>query len=268
MPRTSNIIEIKNLTYKKILSDINMTIPKGKFIAISGTNSSGKTTLMKLLSTSIYTKDAIFYKQKKIEEINQKLIFQEIGSVFPEDKQKFFNTTVEEEIFYILENTSLEQKKKIEKYQETINIVNIENILAKDPNELTPINYIKLLIATTLISSPTVILFDNICTNITKKERKEILEILKKLNKEQKITIIMATNNLEEVLETDYLYILNKGKIEMEGSPLEVLKQDNKLNKLGLELPLMVDLSVKLNDYGLLKDIIIDMNRMVDTLWK
>ena len=53
-----------------------------------------------------------------------------------------------------------------------------------------------------------------------------------------------------------------------EGFPLEVLKQDNKLNKLGLELPLMVDLSVKLHDYDLLKDIIIDMDRMVDTLWK
>ena len=78
----------------------------------------------------------------------------------------------------------------------------------------------------------------------------------------------MATNNLEEVLEANYLYILNKGKIAMEGTPLEVLKQDNKLNKLGLELPLMVDLSVKLHDYDLLKDIIIDMDRMVDTLWK
>ncbi len=268
MPKISNIIEVKNLTYKNILQNINLVIPKGKYIAISGTNSAGKTTLIKLLSTTLTIKDCIFFKQKKIDEINKKTIFQEIGLIFPEEKQKFINATVEEEIFYILENTNMEQKKKIEKYQKIIKMINIENILTKNPNELTHINYIKLLLATALISTPSILLTDNICSNLTKKERKELLEILKLLNKEEKLTIIMATNNLEEVLEANYLYILNKGKIAMEGTPLEVLKQDNKLNKLGLELPLMVDLSVKLHDYDLLKDIIIDMDRMVDTLWK
>ena len=103
---------------------------------------------------------------------------------------------------------------------------------------------------------------------MTKSERKELLEILNKLNKEEKITIVMSTNTLEEIVDTDYLYILNKGKIEVEGNTIEILKQDNKLNRLGLELPLMIDLSVKLNDYDLLKDVILDMDRMVDTLWK
>lgn len=268
MPRISNIMETKNLTYKNILSDINLTVPKGKFIAISGTNSSGKTTLLKLLSTTINTKDSILFKQKKIEEINKKTLFQEIGLIFPEEKQIFANTTVEEEIFNILENTNMEQQKKIEKYQEIIKLTNIENILTKNPNELTAINYVKLLLATSLISTPTILLLDNICSEVTKKERKELLKIIKELNEEKKMTIIMVTNNLEEVLETDYLYILNKGKIEIEGLPLEVLREDNKINKLGLELPLMVDLSVKLNDYDLLENIIIDMDRMVETLWK
>ena len=94
MPKISNIIEVKNLTYKNILQNINLVIPKGKYIAISGTNSAGKTTLIKLLSTTLTIKDCIFFKQKKIEEINKKTIFQEIGLIFPEEKQKFINATL------------------------------------------------------------------------------------------------------------------------------------------------------------------------------
>ena len=67
---------------------------------------------------------------------------------------------------------------------------------------------------------------------------------------------------------TDYLYILDKGKILLEGIPIEVLKKDNVLNKIGLQIPFMIDLSVKLKDYNLIDDTILNMDKMVNLLWK
>lgn len=268
MKKTSSLIEIKNLTYMDILKDINITIKKGSFVAISGTNMSGKSTLIKIVATLINSSNTIIYSDKKIEDINKNELFKEIGIIIPEERQIFENPTVEDELFNILENLPIEQSDKIIRYQKVLNLLHIENMLSDNPNSLSGLSYTKLLLASSLLSNIKTLLTDNICVDMTKRERKELLEILKKLNKEEKITIIMSTSSLEEVLDTDYIYILNKGKIEIEGNTLETLKQDNKLNRIGLELPLMIDLSVKLSDYGLLKDIILDMDRMVDTLWK
>ena len=82
------------------------------------------------------------------------------------------------------------------------------------------------------------------------------------------LTIVYTTDNLEETVNSDYLYILSSGEIILEGAPLKVLEKDNILNKLGLDLPFMIDLSVKLKDYDLIDSIEQDMDRMVDILWK
>lgn len=268
MENKNNIIEIKNLNYKNIFHDFNLSLEKEKFIALAGTNNSGKTTLLKLIGSLISTNKSIYYNNTLIEEINKKELFSEIGVILLEEKMNFIYSSVEEELFNILENLPIEQKEKTKKYQKIIKLLKMENILTEEPNSLTRINKVKLLVATTLISAPKVILIDNICSIITKNETKEILKILETLNKKEKITIIMTTSNLDEVIETDYLYILENGKVAMEGAPLEVLKQDNKINKLGLSIPFMIDLSVKLNDYNVVEDIETDMDRMVDILWK
>ena len=99
-------------------------------------------------------------------------------------------------------------------------------------------------------------------------EVKEVIEFLKKVQTKQELTIVIATIHLEESLLADYLYIIGNKNIALEGKPLEVLQNDNKINKLGLSLPFMIDLSVKLKDYGLIKEIELNKNRMVENLWK
>ena len=78
----------------------------------------------------------------------------------------------------------------------------------------------------------------------------------------------MMTNNMDIALLSDYIYVFSDSLVLLEGFPLEVLQKDNVLNKLGINLPFMMDLSVKLKDYDLIKDIELDMDRMVDLLWK
>ena len=91
------------------------------------------------------------------------------------------------------------------------------------------------------------------------------MEILKKIGG---MTVIISSNTLEISYLFDDIIILDKAKILLSGNPLEVLKEDSLLNKLGLNLPFMVDLSIKLKYYGLVDDIELDMNRMVNKLWK
>ena len=79
--------------------------------------------------------------------------------------------------------------------------------------------------------------------------------------------IIMTISNLEDSLYSDYLYIIDNEKIILKGAPLDVLEKDNILNKLGLELPFMLDLSVKLRDYDLISALELDQERLVDKLW-
>ena len=127
---------------------------------------------------------------------------------------------------------------------------------------------VKLQLVLSLIVKPQILLLDNIGIYFTKKDMLDILNILKEYQQQEKITIIMVTNNLEEVLLTDYIYVISDSNILIEGIPIDVIQKDNIMNKAGLNLPFMVDLSVKLRDYDLVKEIEQDKERMVELLWK
>ena len=96
------------------------------------------------------------------------------------------------------------------------------------------------------------------------------ISVLKKFQEKMDLTIIITTSNLEMALQSDYIYVIDNNTIALEGPPLGVLQKDNILNRLGLELPFIVDLSVKLRDYDLISDISmnIDIEGMVSLLWK
>ena len=147
-------------------------------------------------------------------------------------------------------------------------LLNLTKYEKLNPNELNRNIKIKVLLAIAVIHKPHVLFIDDLCTMMSKAERHEMENILNYLNSVEKMTIVMTTNNLEETINCDYLYILDKGKIALEGKPLDILKEDNIINKIGLKIPFMIDLSVKLLDYDLISKMTLDMNGMVNKLWK
>ena len=118
------------------------------------------------------------------------------------------------------------------------------------------------------MGSPQILFLDDICEELEKKEKKEIINLLRTLQLETGVSIVMSTSNLNIALESDYLLIIDEKKILLEGNPLSIIEKDNVLNKIGLELPFMVDLSVKLRDYNLVEKTELDIDRMVDNIWK
>ena len=138
----------------------------------------------------------------------------------------------------------------------------------KNPNEVPDFIKIKIILAEKMLASPQILFLDDICAELDTKEEKEFINLLRTIQLETKISIVMTTSDLNIALESDYLYILGNKEIVLSGEPLSVVEKDNVLNKLGLELPFMVDLSVKLRDYNVVDKIELDIDRMVDNIWK
>lgn len=263
-----NIISVKNLKYKNIFDGLDLSIKQNTITAISGSNNCGKTTLIKILSGLITVKDTVKFNDLYLESINKNKLFYDEGIVILNEKIDFLFDTVKEEILFVLDNINISDEKKKERYNFIIKLLNLTKYEKLNPNELNRNIKIKVLLAIEVIHKPHVLFIDDLCTMMSKAERHEMENILNYLNSVEKMTIVMTTNNLEETINCDYLYILDKGKIALEGKPLDILKEDNIINKIGLKIPFMIDLSVKLQDYDLISKMTLDMNGMVNKLWK
>ena len=260
-------LSVSNLNYKEILHDISFDVEENKFICISGPNMCGKTTLIKLLAGIIKSND-VFLEGKDINKINFNTFHKKVAYVIPFLDQEFIFSTVEKELFFILDNLGVRPTVKTSRYNEMIDLFDLADYTQMNPNDLDIKTKTKLGLAMAIITKPKVLLLDDICFMMNKDETDEIIKKLKALKKVYNMTIIMTTSNLREAISCDYLYILDKGKIVMRDRPLKILKKDNELNRYGLHVPFMIDLCVKLEDYDLINRVVLDMDMLVSALWK
>ena len=266
------VLEIKNLNYnyqnKKVIDNLNLTIEEGSFTTIIGSNKSGKTTLIKLICGLLDSKDSVvagyaYVNNKRIHD-NSKVF----GVSFSDSNNKFLFTDVYKEMAFPLENLNIEVEEIEKRIVSLAKDFSNTKILDKKIEDLTNSEKQELLIMISLLHEPRILLLDNSFSMMNKTTKDKILKVLKKYITEKKLTVILATTNLEEIIESDYTYVLNKGSIVMEGVPISILREETVLNRIGLELPFMIDLSLKLKFYELLTEEITDMDRLVDTLWK
>ena len=233
----SKEISIQNLNYN-ILKDFSISFDNNMFYTITSPNRGGKTTLLKYIN----------------KEYNSTLIDNNIY---------FIQEEVINEIKLTLINNNLYNKEYL---NHIIRKYNLDEIKNKKISTLSLEHKIYLKFIISIINNSRIILLDNIDNYVNDELMKQIIDIINS-NKEDKL-IIMTLTNLKYSEYSDYLYIFDSNKILLEGKPIEVLKNDNVINKCGIDLPFMVDLSTKLRDYDLLDTIITDMDGMVDLLWK
>jgi energy-coupling factor transport system ATP-binding protein len=267
-----NIIKIKNLSFgyneKLIFNNLNLNINQGEWVSVVGPNSSGKSTLVKLLTGLLPNNDNIYISDLKLNKENINTIRKKIGVIFSNVNNQFVGETVRDDIAFILENlqyNSKEINKRIEKISKELGI---EDLLNLEPNYLNANDKQKVVLASVLIHNPSILILDEVFSMVDKYERSNIFKLLKKIHKEKKITIINVTNDLEETYFSDRVVILKNGSILLEGLTNEILKKEEILRKNGFKIPFMVDLSLKLKLYGLIDDIVLDMDEMVMKIWK
>lgn len=267
-----NIIEINNLTFrydnKFIYDNFSLSIKRGTWVTIAGPNGAGKTTLVKILAGLVKNYSDVKIFGKKVNKKNIYDIRKDIGFVFDNPDNFFACETVSDELAFSLENMAVCPSTIKKKINEVSNLLGLDHLLKENPYALSGGEKQKVALACALMLEPRILILDETFMMIDVKEKNKLLEILKEYNKKKRVTIISFTHNLDEAIYSDRLVVLNKGKLIVDGSLPEVFDEERVMRKIGLEVPFSVELSQKLRVYGLVNGIFLDLERLVDEVWK
>ena len=268
----ANIIITENLSYScgknKILDNISFIVEKGTFTSIIGSSGCGKSIIGKALLGIVEFDGNVSISNIKVCNNNISKIKKYVDIVFENPDNQFIIDNVEEELMFILENLNYRSKDIEDKINEIVELLNIKELLKKSMNQLSSGEKQLVSLATILIKEPKVLIIDNAFTMLDGVTKNNILRILKSLKKEKEMTIIFITSNMEDTVYSDKIIVLDNGEIILEGTKDYVYKEEKLLKKIGLNLPFMVDLSNKLSYYGLIDKTMLNMENMVDKLWK
>lgn len=265
-----NLLEINSLSYsykdKLIFNNLQISIKYETINLILGPNGSGKTTLIRLLGGILPSDDCITIANTTLNKNNLKQYLLSIGVVFSDDHNKFLFENVLDELAFPLENLNYKKDDIINRIYEVRNMLDLQNCINKKTYELTPYEQVRVLIGVAIMHKPKIIFLDNIIAKLNGVEVKKLFKLLDKIKK--KITICITSSSLNDILLFDNVIVIGNGSVLVQDIPENVLKQDNELSKMGLIIPPMIDLSLKLGFYGLMDEIITDIDGMVDKLWK
>lgn len=271
---TNKIFTCNDLTVvyddKKIIDKISFSLTENSLNAVLCPNNCGKTTLIKALSGIIYSDDGqICVNDIDLEKRYFKKYIASISTILEDIDNQFICNKVLEEIKYPLVNLCFKEKAINTRVEYVSSIFKIETILGKDIDRLSNIEKVKVLLASSVIHNPKLLLIDDIFKYLNDKESVEILKLLNVIVTKMKITILFTTSNILNVVDLDHIIVMSNGKKVLDDSYKNIVAKDNELSKMGFEIPIMIDLSRKLQFYNLIdNNIIYDVDEVIDTLWK
>ena len=261
------MITIKNLNFsyknKIIFSDLNLEVKNGEFVFIIGKSGSGKTTLVKILSGLIKENFDIKVDNAEINEIKKimNVSFEGLNTIFITD-------TVREELEIKLKNLNTPKEEINEQINKIAKYLEIENILDCEPNSLSGGEKELVKIAAVLLGNPKIIILDECTSMLDGITKEKVYKYLKKINRENKTTIICTTNDMDDLLYGKRILMLGNKNIVLDSKTNKAFENEKIFKENSLELPFMASLSIKLRYYNLLDEIILDINKMVNKLWK
>lgn len=257
-------IKIENLN-NKFLKNINLNIKKNTFNTIIGPSGSGKTSLVKALVGIDEYEGNIVINNLELKKENLKKIRENIGIVLENVNDTFIGETVKEDLIFTLENRNLENTEINNRIEEITKLLKIENLLDYSIEHLSGGEKVLIALANALIIKPQILILDNSFSSLDGIISEKIFKFLKK---QKKLTIINITTNVEECLYGENTIVMNDGNIILNGNNIEVFNNDKKLKSIGIDIPFMIELSSKLKYYNLVDEPILDIDKMVNHLWK
>lgn len=267
-----NIINIEHLNFgyndDLLFNDFNLSINDGEWVSVLGANGAGKTTLVKLIIGLLNSNETVKINGMVLKKKNMKEIRKLLGVVFDNPEIQFVAETVRDEIAFTLENLQMPKEKIHELVMDVAKRFKITDLLDIEPHRLSGGQMQKVSLASALVLKPKILIFDEALSMIDPYEKTEIMKMLKKYHKDTNTTIINFTSDIEETIYCNRIVGLYKGQIGIDGPVKSVLSEERVMKKLGLDLPFIVDLASRLKLYGLLEDIELDMDKMVNKLWK
>lgn len=248
-------VENVNFSYDKkipVLKNISLSVEEGEYIAVIGHNGSGKSTLAKLLNGLILADQGKIVvdgfspdDKKSIFEIRKR-----VGVVFQNPDNQLVASIVEDDVAFGPENLGVKRQEIGERIDFALKSVGMEKFRYSSPARLSGGQKQRIAIAGVLALKPKVLVLDESTAMLDPVGRKEVLEVVKKLNQEQKTTVINITHYMDETVDCDRVVVVNDGEIALVGTPQEIFKEEKKLEQMGLELPLATKIANKLIEKG------------------
>lgn len=273
-----NIIKIEHLIfeYKRddqlsaaaAVDDVSLSVRRGSFTAIIGRNGSGKSTLAKNINALLLPSGGAVYVNGNDTADETKLweIRQTAGMVFQNPDNQLVSSIVEDDVAFGPENLGIDPAEIRKRVDESLYAVNMYEQRKKAPHLLSGGQKQRIAIAGVVAMRPECIILDEPTAMLDPHGRQEVMEIIEKLNREG-ITILLITHFMDEAARADRVIIMDRGKVMLDGSPVEVFSCEEEIKAMNLDVPFAVELASRLRKRGIpVPAMIISNEEMVDYL--
>ena len=273
---SKKIIEFENVSFvydtdeeeqaepKPALTDINLEIEKGEFVAVLGHNGSGKSTLAKLCnaifeptSGKVTVKGIVADSEEKADEIRRI-----VGMVFQNPDNQIVATIVEDDVAFGPENLGVEPKEIRRRVDEALKSVNMYDFRHREPHKLSGGQKQRVAIAGVIAMQTECIVLDEPTAMLDPMGRAEVMQTVKRLNKEMGITVVLVTHFMDEAVQADRVIVMDSGRIVMNGKPREIFSRVDALRSHGLDVPQSTELCHRLG----IKEGVLSVDECVDEL--
>lgn len=273
------MIKIEDVTYEyksliddsiqKAVKDLNLEVKKGEFLVILGHNGSGKSTLAKMINGLLMpTKGNISVMGMNTQD--QKTIWairEKAGMVFQNPDNQIVATIVEEDVAFGPENLGIPPEEIRKRVDEALEIVEMTEYKKHAPHLLSGGQKQRVAIAGILAMKPDCIILDEPTAMLDPTGRIEVMNTIKKLNKNENKTIVLITHYMDEAVEADRILVMEQGEIVMEGTPKEIFKQVEKMKALGLDVPQVTELAYELRKEGIeIREDVLSIEELVELI--
>ncbi|MCM1285535.1 MAG: energy-coupling factor transporter ATPase [Acetobacter sp.] len=260
-----NIIEFKNVNFsydadgsedtaaigdaeKLVLENLNLNIEKGSFVAVLGHNGSGKSTIAKLTNGILFsTSGKVFVGGQEVKDDDTIFdVRKKVGMVFQNPDNQIVSSIVEEDVAFGVENLGIPPKECRQRVDDALKTVGMYDYRTKSPNKLSGGQKQRVAVAGIIAMKPQCIVLDEPTAMLDPSGRKEVIETVKKLNKQEGITIVLITHYMDEAVQADRVVVIDGGKIKMDDTPANVFCRVDELKSLGLDVPQSTELVYRL----------------------
>lgn len=235
------------------LEGVDIDIEKGQFVAILGHNGSGKSTLAKHMNAILRPSEGTMWvegldtsEEKNVWEVRRKA-----GMVFQNPDNQIIASVVEEDVGFGPENMGVPTDEIWKRVEESLSSVGMLQFRSHSPNKLSGGQKQRVAIAGVVAMEPECIVLDEPTAMLDPSGRKEVIKTARLLNREKGVTVILITHYMEEVVDADKVFVMDKGRIVMEGTPREIFSQVDTLKKYRLDVPQITLLADELKKAGL-----------------
>lgn len=235
------------------VNGVTLSIEEGEFVAVLGRNGSGKSTLAKLINallTPVSGKVEVFdmdtSDNKKTFEIRKNA-----GMVFQNPDNQMVASIVEDDVAFGPENIGVPREEIGERIGFALKAVGMEEYRTSTPTRLSGGQKQRIAIAGVLAIKPKIMILDESTAMLDPKGRREVMDVVKRLNKEENMTVILITHFMDEALEADRAIVMNQGEIVMQGTPEEIFRRSDELEIYNLALPRAAAIAKKLSAGGM-----------------